>query len=89
MELPRSTYYYASKNTPPEKALIDRIGDLCLEFPRYGYRRVTKQLHREGWIVNRKKVARIMRENGWSCRPRKKKWVTTTNSNHDLRIYQT
>jgi len=28
-----------------------------------------------------------MREKGWSCRPRKKKWVITTNSNHGLRIY--
>ena len=64
-----------------------RIGDICLEFPRYGYRRVTKQLHREGWIVNHKKVARIMREKNWSCRPLKKKWVSTTNSNHGFPIY--
>lgn len=32
----------------------------------------TEKLHREGWIVNHKKVARIMREKGWSCRHRKK-----------------
>lgn len=48
---------------------------------------VTKQLHREGWLVNHKKVDRIMREKGWSCRPRKKKWVTTTDSNHGFQIY--
>ena len=87
MDLPRRTYYYAPKHKASEKTLIDRIGDLCLEFPRYGYRRVTKQLHREGWIVNHKKVARIMRENNWSCRPRKKSWVATTDSNHGLSIY--
>ena len=87
MDLPRRTYYYEPRHTPCEKALIDRIGDLCLEFPGYGYRRVTKQLHREGWIVNHKKVARIMRENNWSCRPRKKRWIVTTNSNHGLQIY--
>jgi len=87
MNLPRRTYYYAPKHTPSEEVLIDRIGDLCLEFPRYGYRRVTKQLHREGWIINHKRVARIMREKGWSCHPRKKKWVTTTNSAHGFRIY--
>jgi putative transposase len=87
MELPRRTYYYEPKHTLVDEALIDRMGDLCLEFPRYGYRRVTKQLHREGWIVNHKRIARIMREKGWSCRPRKKKWVMTTNSNHGLRIY--
>jgi len=28
-----------------------------------------------------------MRENRWSYRPRKRKWVTTTHSNHDLPIY--
>jgi transposase InsO family protein len=60
---------------------------ICLEYPRYGYRRVTKQLQREGWIINHKKVARIMREKGWSCRPRKRKWVSTTDSNHNFRVY--
>jgi putative transposase len=80
-------HYYTQKNRPPPGALEARIGDLCLEFPHYGYRRVTKQLHREGWIINHKKVARIMREKGWSCRPRKKKWVTTTRSDHGLPVY--
>ena len=87
MNLPRRSYYYHSKHKPSDKVLIDRIADLCLEFPRYGYRRVTKQLHREGWMVNHKRVARIMRENGWSCRPRSRKWVRTTHSNHGLPIY--
>jgi putative transposase len=87
MNLPRRTYYYEPKYTPSGEALIDRIGDLCLEFPRYGYRRVTKQLQREGLIVNHKKVARIMREKHWSCQPRRKSWVATTNSNHGLPIY--
>jgi len=87
MQLPRRTYYYKPKRKLSDEALIDRMGDICLEFPRYGYRRVTKQLHREGWIVNHKKVARIMREKHWSCRPRRRKWVTTTHSNHGLPIY--
>jgi len=87
MKLLRRTYYYTPKHKAPDNALIDRVGDLCLEFPRYGYRRVTKQLHREGFIVNHKKVARIMRERNWSCRPRRRKWVTTTDSNHGLPIY--
>jgi len=87
MKLPRRSYYYEPKDKASHQALIDRIGDICLEFPGYGYRRVTKQLHREGWIINHKKVARIMREKGWACRPRKKKWVVTTNSSHGLPIY--
>ena len=87
MQLPRRSYYYKLKNRPSDEALEDRIGDICLEFSGYGYRRVTQQLKREGCTVNHKKVARIMRERGWSCRPRKRKWVTTTNSNHGLPIY--
>jgi putative transposase len=87
MSLFRGSFYYAPKSTAPHEALIERMGDLCLEFPGYGYRRITKQLRREGWIVNHKKVACIMREKGWSCRPRKRKLIATTKSNHGLRIY--
>jgi len=86
MELPRRTYY-APKHEASEKTLIDRIADFCLEFPRYRYRRVTEQLHREGWIINHKKVAGIMRENNWSCRPRKKSWIVTTDSSYGRSIY--
>jgi putative transposase len=87
MILPQRSYYYKEKEKSSDNALESRIGDICLEFSGYGYRRVTKQLHREGWRVNHKKVFRIMREKGWTCRPRKKKWVATTNSNHDFTIY--
>ena len=45
-----------------EADLVDRIEAICLEFPRHGYRRVTKQLQREGWVVNHNKVLRLMRE---------------------------
>jgi len=87
MQLPRRSYYYKPKDKPSDEALISRMEDICLEFPRYGYRRVTKQLKREGWTVNHKRVARIMREKGWSCRPRKKKWICTTDSNHGFQVY--
>lgn len=87
MQLPKRSYYYEAKEKPPDEALKARMEDICLEFPKYGYRRVTEQLHREGVIVNHKKIARIMRENGWSVRPRKKKWVRTTDSNHRHPVY--
>jgi putative transposase len=44
--------------------LRDRIEALCAEFPRDGYRRITRQLHAEGMTVNHKAVARLMRQNG-------------------------
>ena len=53
---------------------------------RYGYRRVTAELRRRGMLVNRKRVARIMREdNLLAVQP--KRFVTTTDSNHRLEIY--
>jgi putative transposase len=86
MNMPRRSFYHQKKEKSPDKGLESRIGDICLEFSGYGYRRVTWQLHREGLRVNHKKVARIMREKGLQCRPIKK-WVRTTDSNHGLRIY--
>ena len=67
MKLAPSSYYYqpASEDNAQLQSqadLRDRIEAICLEFPGYGYRRVTWQLKREHWIVNHKKILRIMRE---------------------------
>jgi putative transposase len=69
-----------------EADLRDRIDVICLEFPGYGYRRVTHQLRREGKLVNHKRVLRIMRECDVLCRV-KRRWVKTTDSRHGLRRY--
>jgi transposase InsO family protein len=66
--------------------LRDRIEALCLAFPGYGYRRVTAQLHREGFTVNHKRVLKIMRQESLLCQP-KRAFVSTTNSDHALRRY--
>ena len=91
MGLARSTYYYRSqqKSMEAEKKeadLRDRIEQIVVEFTRYGYRRVTYQLRREGWKVNHKRVARIMREQSLQCQI-KRRWVKTTDSDHGYRIY--
>ena len=91
MNLAPSNYYYKPKTKPLaqqkwEAEVKKRIEAICLEFPRYGYRRVTKQLHRDGYKVNHKKVLRIMRENELLCRP-KKQFVKTTNSDHNYPIH--
>jgi len=91
MNLPRSSFYYLPKENPPsrqerEKTAEGRIEALCLEFPRYGYRRVTAQLHREGWRINHKTVLKMMRANDLLCRPHKK-WVRTTQSDHGYPLY--
>jgi len=63
MRLARSSFYYKPKSNSSEQMkaaadLRDRIEAICLEFPRYGYRRVTHQLKQEGRQVNHKRVLR-------------------------------
>jgi transposase InsO family protein len=65
------------------RAAIERI---VLAFPGYGHRRVTAQLQREGWSVNRKRVLRIMRQESLLCQL-KRRWTTTTDSRHGWRVY--
>jgi transposase InsO family protein len=91
MKLARSSFYYKPKDRSPEHLkeeadLKDRIEVICLEFPRYGYRRVTKQLQYEGWRVNHKRVLRLMRESDLLCRVRRK-GVRTTDSRHPFPRY--
>jgi putative transposase len=61
---PRSTQRYAGTGPERDKALLLRIRELAREHPRYGYRRVTALLRREGWSVNRKRVHRLWRREG-------------------------
>jgi putative transposase len=91
MRLARSSFYYkprakSSDRMKAEADLRDRIEAICLEFPRYGYRRVTHQLKHEGWQVNHKKVLRLMRQSDLLCRVRRR-WVKTTNSRHRFPRY--
>jgi len=91
MNLSRSSFYYkpGTKSSERRKAradLRDRIEAICLEFPGYGYRRVTHQLKHEGWQVNHKKVLRLMRESDLLCRI-KRRWVRTTDSHHPFPRY--
>ena len=65
MGLARSTYYDEPAGQPIEDArLVERIKEMCAEWPCYRYRRVTVQLHAEGMFANHKKVMRLMREHG-------------------------
>jgi transposase InsO family protein len=53
---------------------------------RYGYRRVSAELRRQGMIVNHKRVARLMGEdNLLAVQP--KSFVVTTDSDHQLEVY--
>ena len=59
--------YYKWLQRPPsdsqqvhgEMKLRDELQKIALEFPRYGYRRMTVELHNRGYTVNHKKVLRL------------------------------
>lgn len=89
MNLPRSSFYYTPKTrelSPEDRDLEKRIEEITEEFPKYGYRKVTRQLHREDFLVNHKKVHRIMREKDLLVR-KSRRFVKTTDSNHPYPVY--
>ena len=87
MGLSRSTYYDEPGGQSIEEArLVERIKAICAEWPSYGYRRVTAELHATGCLVNHKKVMRLMQEKELSVRPRRR-FVATTDSDHDGPIF--
>jgi transposase InsO family protein len=84
------SWYYAH---PTADALVERDLDLrdaiervTLEFPGYGYRRVTHALQRDGWAVNHKRVLRVMRQESLLCHL-KQRFLVTTDSTHGLPTY--
>ncbi len=88
MNIARSTFYYRRKTASlvKDSDVIDSIEAICLEFPGYGYRRVTEQLQHDGKVINHKRVLRLMRESDLLCRARRKR-VKTTNSKHPFARY--
>jgi len=89
MNLPRCSYYYKPKSrelSPEDQALIARIEEIAEDFATYGYRKITAQLRRDGIVVNRKKVQRIMRERGLFAK-KTRRFVKTTDSNHAYPVY--
>jgi putative transposase len=94
LEIGRGSYYRqqreprcsAAATGAEEWALRAAIEQVVLTFPGYGYPRVTRQLQRDGFAVNHKRVYRLMREAGLlQGRPRGA--VRTTNSEHGWPIY--
>jgi putative transposase len=78
-----------AEKTPAEEEVEVRaaIQKIAIEHRRrYGYRRITAELRRQGMQVNRKRVARIMREdNLLAIQPQA--FMVTTDSRHELGVY--
>jgi putative transposase len=85
----RATYYrwqLAKPGLDQDMELRAQIQTIALEMPAYGYRRVTYELQRRGFVVNHKRVLRLMREDNLLCL-RKRGFVRTTDSAHVLAVY--
>lgn len=80
LDCPRSSYYYQAVPTR-DAALRAAIEQIVIRWPRYGYRRITAQLRRDGWTINSKVVRRLMHELRMSRRMGQVR-LHTTNSTH-------
>lgn len=82
LDLPRCQLYRASGGVPDSEAnLRQTLVRLAGEWPTYGYRRLKVMLEREGFVVNGKRVRRLMSEQGiQGQQPVRRK--RTTDSNH-------
>jgi putative transposase len=92
MKLASSSYYYKPKGDVDGQArsdaeLRDHIERIQGDFSGYGYRRLGKQLRREGIRVNDKRIRRVQRK--YQLFPIR--WqsfkIATTDSNHEHKVY--
>jgi putative transposase len=76
--LARSTYYnYVKSRTKPDKysEIKEQITNIYHENRgRYGYRRITQELHNRKYVLNHKTAQRLMKTLGLLCRVRMKKY---------------
>lgn len=80
LDLPRSSAYYGPKPCE-DRPIIEALVKVAGEWPTYGYRRLTKQLQREGHVINSKLVRRLMHELGIVGKAPERK-PRTTDSGH-------
>jgi len=81
----RAGYYrhwQASAPRQEETGVRDAVQRVALAHRHYGYRRIAAQLRREGWLVNRKRVLRLMREDNLLCLRARPFVPVTTDSRH-------
>ncbi len=84
-ELPRSTFYYRAPRAD-ERDLGEALLAVAAEWPTYGRPRLTEELRRRGWVVNPKRVRRLMRELGLNAQ-QKRHLPHTTQSGHGFQRY--
>ena len=77
-QLPRATFYYHLKRQHKSDKYAHAKEEIAAIYHtnkgRYGYRRITAELHNRGILLNHKTVYRLMTELGLVCRVRMKKY---------------
>ena len=68
LNIPRSTQRYIVRPRTDEVAICQRLRAMVRQRPRFGYRRLTQLLKREGWTVNSKRIHRLCRSEGLKVR---------------------
>ena len=89
VKVSRASYYRNWRKKEPKQeqlALRDAIQRLAVRDRNCGYRRIRQWLQREGWIVNHKRVLRLMREDNLLS-IRRRRFVVTTESGHRWQVY--
>ena len=87
--LNRAGYYRwrgPRRGIPVEMELRDEVQKIALQWPAYGYRRITAELRRHGFEINHKRVLRLMRADNLLV-VRKQRFVLTTDSQHGYPLY--
>ena len=78
LNLNRSSFYYQKvEENQQDQDIANKIHELWLKYPFYGYRKITAVLKREGILINHKKVQRLMKEMNLSAifpKANKNKW---------------
>ena len=86
MGIARSTYYNEPTGSADDTALVEAMHAIKDEFEAYGWRRMQAALRHRGWVVNHKKIKRLMREH--ALHPvRRRPFVATTDSDHDEPVF--
>ena len=86
MGIARSTYYDKPAISVDDTALVETMASISDSFEAYGYRRMQAALRHRGFVVNHKKIRRLMREHDLQPR-RRRRYVATTDGDHELPIF--
>jgi transposase InsO family protein len=85
----RASYYRHWRRVAPRREQIelrDVLQRLAVANRHYGYRRLNALLRRAGWVVNHKRVLRLLRTDNLLCLRRRAFVPATTDSHHDWQV---